>query len=282
MTDSTPGTASASPELQLEVRQAGCRVLLRGRPEHGSGQPGDGIHELTSWALQLGDRASMEGERQHLEAFVSAVLPYTRLQMSGSPQGCGSVEGPLTIEPRGIGHRLLLRTSMPDSRPVDLQLDDAELADLARCLDAIVHDPLVRLGIEPPAMAGLRKRDLLNRESLRRQLLHPVAGACGVALVLGLSWLVPTAEVLVPEPVPNEGSERVEPGTEEEGTEEEGTTAGGTPDPQDTDVPPSPVPPSPDPSTEPSPEPSPESPAIRSGPPPLPLISPWPPLPPIP
>ena len=44
-----------------------------------------------------------------------------------------------------------------------MQLDDGELANMVRCLDAVISDSRLQLNMVAPTMQGLRERELLNR-----------------------------------------------------------------------------------------------------------------------
>jgi hypothetical protein len=84
-----------------------------------------------------------------------------------------------------------LRSSQPDTPPLELHLDDAELADLVRVLDEFRLDPRLQLPLPVPVERPLRSRELMERIPLPRRLAAPVGGAAALALAAGLSSLVP-------------------------------------------------------------------------------------------
>ncbi|PTT97854.1 DUF4335 domain-containing protein, partial [Pseudomonas sp. HMWF031] len=112
---------------------------------------------------------------------------------------------PVRILPLEQGHQLELVSSRSDVPPLTLQLDDADLADLVRCLDALRHDARVR--IEWPAISHvpLPKRDLAERTPLVQRLAAPVLGT-GTFLILGLVGLL----VPLPNPEPTQTTSPVE------------------------------------------------------------------------
>ena len=75
-----------------------------------------------------------------------------------------------------------------------MQLDDGELANMVRCLDAVIHDPRLQLDITAPPMQGLRERELLNRLPLGRRLAAPLGGLALTMALMGLGFLVPVPE----------------------------------------------------------------------------------------
>jgi hypothetical protein len=184
----------------LVYGQQSCRLQLEGLPDVSAGQVGDALGIITSWTLDWPGRPELEGRREHLVALINVVLPYARYLMSGVARPFGEPDQPIEIAPAAPGdHRLRLRSSEPGVEPLEVHLDDAELADLVRVLDAVRLDP--RLHLQPPLseplVQPLRRRELLQAEPLARRLAAPVVGLAALALTAGLSALAP-----LPAPVP--------------------------------------------------------------------------------
>jgi hypothetical protein len=89
------------------------------------------------------------------------------------------------------GHTLRLLSSQPDTAPLTLELDDAELADLVRVLDQLRLDPRLQMRFDLPACQPLHPREVLERVPLRRRLAAPVGGALALGLAAGLGLLLP-------------------------------------------------------------------------------------------
>lgn len=196
------------PELMkhtLHYDQPGCRLSLEGFPDVSVGQSGSMVGIVTGWSLQLAGRPELEGRRDHLAAILQAVLPYARHLLSEAPRTCGGGALPATIAPAGLQeHRLSLRSSQEGVEPLELVLDDAELTDLVRVLDALRLDPRVPLRWDVPADAPLKARDLKRRVSRRRRLAAPVAGVAALMAAAALAALVPVPRpVTVPVPPPS-------------------------------------------------------------------------------
>ena len=139
-------------------------------------------------------RLFLNGDRKRLEALVSTVLPYSRYLVSGQPRRFGDDKAPIAILPWDKGHRLRIQSDAAGAQPVELQLDDTELADVVYCLDRCLHDPRVSLEIAVPPMRGLRKRELLNRQPWWQRVAAPLGGLSTVAVLLGLATVVPIPE----------------------------------------------------------------------------------------
>jgi len=156
------------------------------------GQGGEALGIITGWSLQWAGRPELEGRKEHLLALMQVVLPYARYLISGVSRRFGAEPQPVEIGPGSQGgHTLLLRSSQADTPPLQLALDDAELADLVRVLDQLRLDPRLQLPLELPQSLPLRARELLERRPLVQRLAAPVGGVLAVVVASGLGLLVP-------------------------------------------------------------------------------------------
>ena len=184
----------------LTYGQQSCRLQLEGFPDVSAGHAPDALGIITSWTLDWAGRPPLEGRLDHLSALINVVLPYARYLMSGVSRPFGTAPQPVEIAPAGPGqHRLVLRSSQSGVGPLEVHLDDAELADLVRVLDSLRLDP--RLHLQPPlsqpVVQPLRRRELRQAEPLAQRLAAPVGGLAALALTAGLSSLAP-----LPAPAP--------------------------------------------------------------------------------
>lgn len=189
----------------LRYEQPSCRLLVEGLPDASIGQGGDAVGIITTWRLAWSGRPELEGRKEHLLAMMQVVLPYARHLISGVGRPFGDSDQPVRIGPDpeasadlpAMRHRLELHSSQPNTPPLLLSLDDAELSDLVRVLDLLRHDRRLQIKLEVPEPQPLRPREVLERVPRRQRLVPPLAGAVAVALVAGLS-------LLLGEPAPRE------------------------------------------------------------------------------
>ena len=148
----------------LVFDQLSCRLQVEGLPDVSVGQNGTALGIITGWSLQWLGRPLLEGRREHLQALMQVVLPYARHLISGVRREFSVPGEPVDIGPHPEGgHRLLLRSSQPDTPPLEVRLDDAELADLVRVLDLLRLDPRLQLPLAVPDPVPLGPRELLER-----------------------------------------------------------------------------------------------------------------------
>ena len=181
----------------LRFDQISCRLQVEGVPDVSTGQGGNAIGIITGWSLHWAGRPELEGKKEHLLALIQTVLPYARRLISDAAGAIGSGSDPVEIRPAGAGsHRLLLRSSQPDTPPLDVQLDDAELADLVRVLDQLRTDARLQLSLELPAALPLRSRELGGRIPRRQRLAAPAAAVLALAVsgTAALLWPTPSPQ----------------------------------------------------------------------------------------
>ena len=178
-------------KLSHRFEQISCRLTVEGFPDVSTGQSSQAIGILTGWSLALAGHTELEGKREHLEALLQVVAPYARHLISGAPRTFGDPVSPVAIHPDGSRHRLELRSSQPNTPPLALHLDDAELTDLVRCLDQLLLDPRLQLNLQAPTPQPLRRSELRKRVPLGRRIAAPLCGMAALGLAGAVSWIVP-------------------------------------------------------------------------------------------
>ncbi|EDY39287.1 conserved hypothetical protein [Cyanobium sp. PCC 7001] len=187
----------------LRYEQLSCRLQVDGLPDVSAGQSGDALGIITGWSLRWMGRPELEGRKEHLIALMEVVLPYARHLLSGVERRFGQEDSPVEIGPRPAGgHSLLLRSSQPGTPPLEVVLDDAELADLVRVLDQLRLDARLQLPLDLPQPRPLRPREMQERVPRRQRLAAPVGGALVLVLAAGLGLLLPEPRPL-PAPSPS-------------------------------------------------------------------------------
>jgi hypothetical protein len=183
----------------LRFDQLSCRLQVEGLPDVSLGQSGEVVGIITGWTLRWAGSPELEGRKQHLLALMQVVLPYARYLLSGVERPFGTPpEQPVEISPHPEGgHQLVLHSSQADTAPLQLHLDDAELADLVRVLDQLRLDPRLQLALNLPEPKPLKAFELERRIPLHQRLAAPMGGLLALALLAGLGLLLP-----VPKPQP--------------------------------------------------------------------------------
>ena len=171
--------------------QTAARLEVEGFPDLSAGHSNDAIGILSAWRLQLVGAPELEGTRDHIEALMTAVMPYARHRLSGVQRRFGQESGFVSIRPDQTSHRLELRSSREGVEPLQLKLDDAELADLVRCLDRLRLDSRVKLTWAFPEDRPLQRQEIVDRVPLQKRLGPPLLAGIALACTIATAWLVP-------------------------------------------------------------------------------------------
>ena len=180
--------------------QTTARLEVEGLPDFSAGHAEQAIGILSIWRLKIVGASELEGKREHLEALMQVVIPYVRLRLSGVVRSLGALHDPVRLVPDGSQHRLDLTSGQTDIPPLSIHLDDAELADLVRCLDALRSDGRVCLDWPSIEHEPLHRRDLAERIPLTQRLTAPLLGGATVVVLGVMAILLPLPEVPSPKP----------------------------------------------------------------------------------
>lgn len=178
-------------KTMYQYEQTAARLVVEGFPDLSADHSSEAIGILSSWRLQLVGAPELEGTRDHLEALMTAVMPYARHCLSGVQRRFGQESGFVSIAPDQTNHRLELRSSREGVEPLQLELDDAELADLVRCLDRLRLDSRVKLTWTFPAERPLQRQEIVDRVPLEKRLGPPLLAGVALACTMATAWLVP-------------------------------------------------------------------------------------------
>ena len=89
----------------------------------------------------------------------------------------------------GGKHQLQLRSSREGVKPLQILLDDADLADLVRCLDRLRLDEKVKLQWTYPEDQPLARKELVERIPLQRRLGPAALGGLLLSLSAAIALL---------------------------------------------------------------------------------------------
>ena len=196
-------------KITFRYDQTSARLQVDGLPDTSRGQSDQIVGIISSWKLQLVASPELEGKLDHLQAIMNIVIPYSRFRISGVNRTFGDESSPASISPNTFGgHQLLLRSSQDGIKPLKLDLDDAELSDLVRCLDSLRFDPRVSIEWNVPKDQPLRVFDLVEIVPFIQRFSAPFAGFLTFLVFVGISFIVPVPETFYPTRTPS--SESVE------------------------------------------------------------------------
>jgi len=163
-------------KITFSYNHDSTRLSVDGLPDKSLGQSQETIGILSSWKLQLVGFPELEGQRNHLESLISVILPYVRHSISGINREFSHTDNPVHISPCDGLHLIRLSSSKKGVKPLEIKLDDAELADLVRCLDDLIMDPRVNIDWNIPSNKPLDRRQISKNLLSGVNLSTPLIG----------------------------------------------------------------------------------------------------------
>jgi len=155
--------------LSYRFSQNSSSLEIAGMPDVSNGDSEDTIGILSSWTLKIIGSPLLEGEKEHLDNLMEVILQYSRSYISGIRKTFISNNNIVTIAPLGVDHKLLLKSTKKGVKPLEIILDDSELADLTRCLDLLRFDNRFNISWNIKLDKPFRKRYIISnlRKSTR-------------------------------------------------------------------------------------------------------------------
>jgi len=155
--------------LSYRFSQNSSSLEIAGMPDVSNGDSEDTIGILSSWTLKIIGSPMLEGEKEHLDNLMEVILQYSRSYISGIRKTFISNNNIVTIAPLGVDHKLLLKSTKKGVKPLEIILDDSELADLTRCLDLLRFDNRFNISWNIKLDKPFRKRYIISnlRKSTR-------------------------------------------------------------------------------------------------------------------
>ena len=138
-------------------------------PDVSNGDDEDTIGILSSWTLKIIGSTQLEGEKDHLDYLMQAILQYSRSYISGIRKTFISKKEIVSISPFGNCHKLLLNSTKKGVKPLEIILDDSELSDLTRCLDLLRFDPRFNIKWDINEDRPFYKKYMLSNMSLYKK-----------------------------------------------------------------------------------------------------------------
>ena len=155
--------------LSYRFSQNSSSLEIAGMPDVSNGDSEDTIGILSSWTLKIIGSPLLEGEKEHLDNLTEVILQYSRSYISGIRKTFISNNNIVTIAPLGVDHKLLLKSTKKGVKPLEIILDDSELADLTRCFDLLRFDNRFNISWNIKLDKPFRKRYIISnlRKSTR-------------------------------------------------------------------------------------------------------------------
>ncbi len=179
-------------QLNKTYKEGIATLDVYGLPDNSLGHDYDTVGILLSWKLTLIGLTVLEGKKEHLVNLVYVIISYSHCCISGQNESISDKTNSVNISRVKEGHLLKLTSSKKHVDSLTVTLDDAELADLTRCLDKLQADNRIAVNWPDPLRAVSLRNNFYIKPADIRNLINPVAGISFLFLTAFLFINLPT------------------------------------------------------------------------------------------
>ena len=164
--------------------QSSVSLEIIGLPDYSNNENKDYISIISQWKLMIIDKPVIEGNLDHLKSIMKAFYSYSiSLLNDENPRYESNL---IDITPENFyTHILLLKSSKPDVKPLNIRIGNSVLADTINCFDQLGSSNKVK-NIYQKEFTNFKNKNylsLLDKKNILNFLLPPLFSLCSIFLV---------------------------------------------------------------------------------------------------
>ena len=164
--------------------QSSVSLEIIGLPDYSNNENKDYISIISQWKLMIIDKPVIEGNLDHLKSIMKAFYSYSiSLLYDENPRYESNL---IDITPENFyTHILLLKSSKPEVKPLNIRIGNSVLADTINCFDQLCSSNKVK-NIYQKEFTNFKNKNylsLLDKKNIFNFLLPPLFSLCSIFLV---------------------------------------------------------------------------------------------------
>ncbi len=164
--------------------QSSVSLEIIGLPDYSNNENKDYISIISQWKLMIIDKPVIEGNLDHLKSIMKAFYSYSiSLLNDENPRYESNL---IDITPENFyTHILLLKSSKPEVKPLNIRIGNSVLADTINCFDQLCSSNKVK-NIYQKKFKNFKNKNylsLLDKKNIFNFLLPPLISLCSIFLV---------------------------------------------------------------------------------------------------
>ena len=169
---------------KLTFNQSSVRLEIIGLPDYSNNENKNQISIISQWKLMIIDTPLIEGNIDHLSSIMGAFYSYSNFLINNNNAFYESKFIDIIAE-NYFTHKVLLKSSKPDIKPLKINIGNAVLSDIINCFDQLNASIKVRkinsVVLDNPPKKGLLK--FINKDKTFIYLLPPLISLCSLFLI---------------------------------------------------------------------------------------------------
>lgn len=164
--------------------QSSVSLEIIGLPDYSNNENKDYISIISQWKLMIIDKPVVEGNLEHLKSIMKAFYSYSNSLLNDeNPRYESNL---IDITPENFyTHILLLKSSKPEVKPLNIRIGNSVLADTINCFDQLCSSNKVK-NIYQKEFTNFKNKNylsLLDKKNIFNFLLPPLFSLCSIFLV---------------------------------------------------------------------------------------------------
>ena len=164
--------------------QSSVSLEIIGLPDYSNNEDQNNISIISQWKLSIVDKPVIEGNLVHLKSIMKAFYSYSNSLLNDE---YASYESNLIdIKSENIyTHILLLKSSKPDVKPLNISIGNSILSDIVNCFDQLDSSNNVKkiYSNESIILKNKKYLNLLDKKIFSDFLLSPLISLCSIFIV---------------------------------------------------------------------------------------------------
>ena len=164
--------------------QSSVSLEIIGLPDYSNNENTDYISIITQWKLMIIDKPVVEGNLEHLKSIMKAFYSYSNSLLNDENPRYESNLIDITSE-NFYTHILLLKSSKPEVKPLNIRIGNSVLADTINCFDQLCSSNKVK-NIYQKEFTNFKNKNylsLVDKYNIFNFLLPPLFSLCSIFLV---------------------------------------------------------------------------------------------------
>ena len=164
--------------------QSSVSLEIIGLPDYSNNENKDYISIISQWKLMIIDKPVIEGNLEHLKSIMKAFYSYSNSLLNDENPRYESNLIDITSE-NFYTHILLLKSSKPEVKPLNIRIGNSVLADTINCFDQLGSSNKVK-NIYQKEFTNFKNKNylsLLDKKNIFNFLLPPLFSLCSIFLV---------------------------------------------------------------------------------------------------
>ena len=163
--------------------QSSVSLEIIGLPDYSNNENKDYISIISQWKLMIIDKPVIEGNLEHLKSVMKAFYTYSISLLNDENPRYESNLIDITSE-NFYTHILLLKSSKPEVKPLNIRIGNSVLADTINCFDQLCSSNKVK-NIYQKEFTNFKNKNylsLLDKKDIFNFLLPPLFSLCSIFL----------------------------------------------------------------------------------------------------